>query len=109
MESEQLHQCYVAGEFQTLSIDSTYRMMMALLGQTSYRASKAKKASQAIPAVDMVHALCTIRGKTGAVLRLCPLHSENSENIANMLSDVFSSIQLHQVLHVITDDPSKDK
>ena len=45
MEHDQIHQCYVAGEFQTLNVDSTYRMMMALLGQSSYRSSKKTKAS----------------------------------------------------------------
>eukprot|EP00969_Alexandrium_andersonii_P248836 10996937-Alexandrium_andersonii.AAC.1 len=54
----------------------------------------------------MAHALCTVRGLTGAVLALAPIHSESSKNVASVLESHFTAEQRAAVRHVATDDPS---
>ncbi len=102
-----MEECYMADEFKAISIDCTFRLMFALLGQVSYRAPRAIREEQAIAAADMVHALCSVRGITGAVLALEPLHTESAANIIAMLRRVFLAKHMGRVQFVISDDPSR--
>jgi len=42
-----LRECYLSDEYELLTIDSTYRMMFALMGQCSYRAPRRVRQEQA--------------------------------------------------------------
>ena len=107
MQRDLIQQCYLWNEFATLSIDCTFRLMMALLGQVSYRAPGSVRNEQAIPAGDMLHALCTVRGKFGSVLAMEPISGESAGSMATMLLKVFKHQYLQQVQVVVVDDPSK--
>ena len=60
-----LSTCHRRAEFESLSIDCTFRLMMSLLGQVSYRAPKEVRARQPLSA-EALHAALSARGKTGA-------------------------------------------
>jgi hypothetical protein len=96
-----MEECYMADDFKAISVDCTFRLMFALLGQVSYRTPNAIREEQAIAAADMVHALCSVRGITGAVLALEPLHAESAANIIAMLRRVFLAKHLARVQFVI--------
>jgi hypothetical protein len=53
-----------------------------------------------------VYALLTIRGKTGAVIALQPIKTENTDHVAAAFTECMTVAQRRQVIHVATDDPS---
>ena len=93
-------------EFQSLSIDCTFRMLYSLKGQAPHGAPAATHLLQALPPEEARHALLTVKGSTGAVPLLKPLKSESAEEIRTALEQLFEECK-RQVTHVATDDPGR--
>jgi hypothetical protein len=60
-----------------------------------------------LPQDEAIHAVLTVRGKTGAALALVPLHMENSAEVKDAFLAHMTAAQREQILHVCTDDPSQ--
>jgi methionine synthase II (cobalamin-independent) len=61
---------------------------------------------QALPAEEALHAVCTVRGRTGAVVAIQPVHTESAEELANVLRRSLTDAQRAQVEFVAVDDVS---
>ena len=97
---------FLASCFRHISVDCTFRAAFALIGQCSYRAPKRVRAQQAIPEEEMEHAICTIRGATGAVLEIALIPTESSEAISELCNQWVQEYR-GQVQHITTDNPSR--
>ena len=93
-------------EFQSLSIDCTFRMLYSLKGQAPHGAPAATHLMQALPPEEARHALLTVKGSTGAVLLMKPLQWESAEEIRTALEQLPDECK-RQVTHVATDDPGR--
>ena len=93
--------CHEHSEFESLSIDCTFRLAMSLQGQVSYRAPAAVRLMSALPQDDALHAVLSVRGKTGAVVALVPLYREKSELVRDALQSSLSATHRGQVKHIV--------
>jgi hypothetical protein len=101
-----MQQCEEHTEMQVLSMDCTMRVCMGLLAQATYRHARAIRCVQALPAEEALHAVCTVRGRTGAVVAIQPVHTESAEELANVLRRSLTDAQRAQVEFVAVDDVS---
>ena len=93
-------------EFQSLSIDCTFRMMYSLKGQAPHSAPASTHHDQALPPEEARHALLTVKGATGAVVLMKPLKWESAEEIKEAVAELPAECK-RQVTHVATDDPGR--
>ncbi|CAE7836609.1 unnamed protein product [Symbiodinium sp. CCMP2592] len=94
-------------EWHYVSMDATIKVCLKLLGQESYRASKARRDAAPFGDDTAWRRILTVRGRTGAVLLLQPLQNESSEQLVDVLKDNFTVDQLGRIVHVATDSPSE--
>ena len=99
--------CRKHGEFESLSIDCTFRMMMSLQGQAPYRAPRALRMLSALPADEAKHVVLSVLGKTGGLVALAPLGAESGPCVQQALEERLPQSCRDQVKHVCSDDPSK--
>jgi hypothetical protein len=78
MRSDSVEECEKANEFQSLSLDVTYKLCLPLLGQTRFRAKKSERASQALPMSEHKIGVASVRGRTGAVVALATVKADNA-------------------------------
>ncbi len=107
MFSTLLEECWRHGEFESLSVDCTFRMLMSLQGQASYRAPRSVRLMSALPEAEALHATMTIRGKTGAVCALVPIHGESAPHMKQAMVERITRKHRLQVKHIASDDPSR--
>ena len=93
-------------EFESVSIDCTFRSLYSLKGQAPHTAPRSTQQAQALDPETALHALCTVKGATGGVLLLSPLRTEGASYICEEIGR-WSEEERHQVRHVATDDPSR--
>ena len=104
--ADMMRECVAHQEFRYIAMDGTIRCAMRLKGQASYRCSADVRNEAAIPDAEAVRRVLTVRGRTGAVLSMQPVASENAENVREHLSKLLSTDVLDQVEAVATDMPS---
>ena len=92
-------------EFESISIDCTFRALYSLKGQARHTAPRPVHQSQALDPDKAVHALLSVKGVMGSVLSLSPIHTEGASYIRDELGR-WSGEERLQVRHVATDDPS---
>lgn len=92
-------------EFLCLSIDATLKVCMNVQGQANYRASAQVRNAACFDDQNSSRRVLTIRGRTGAVLGILPVPSEESPKIRECLAKVFSTQALSQVRYLATDNP----
>jgi hypothetical protein len=93
-------------EYIAISIDATMRSCMSILGQAHHRASREIKAQSAIGEKDSLKRVITVRGRTGAVLLMLAVKSDNAEETALAISENFSITACGQVKYIAVDNPS---
>lgn len=93
-------------EFIALSVDATLKICMVVQGQASYRAPAVVRNEACINDDESLRRVLTIRGRTGAVIAIVPLRSEDAPAVAEALSVSLSPVALRQVKHVSTDSPT---
>ena len=93
-------------EFLCLSIDATLKVCMTVQGQANYRASAQTRNAACFDDEHSLRRVLTIRGRTGAVLGMVPVPSEESPKIKESLRNLFSNQALFQVRYLATDNPS---
>ena len=65
-----------ADELAYISFDATFRCCLSICGQASYRAPRAVRENAAFTDADSVRRVFTARGRTGAVIGMIPIASE---------------------------------
>jgi hypothetical protein len=93
-------------EFTSLSIDATLRCCMTVMGQASYRDSAANRADAAFDDATSLRRVLSIVGRTGSVVGLVPIASENSDIVSKALEDTLSMVARNQVKYIFCDCPS---
>ena len=93
-------------EFLCLSIDATLKVCMTVQGQANFRASAQTRYAACFDDEHSLRRVLTIRGRTGAVLGMVPVPSEESPKIKESLRNLFSNQALFQVRYLATDNPS---
>ena len=93
-------------EFLCLSIDATLKVCMTVQGQANYRASAQTRNAACFDDEHSLRRVLTIRGRTGAVLGMVPVPSEESPKIKESLRNLFCNQALFQVRYLATDNPS---
>ena len=101
-----LHECEQANEYRYLSIDATVKCCLSLIGQGTYRDSKATRAKAPLADEDPIFKCLTVRGKSGAVLLVTGIQSEASSSIANACKEGITASARNQTVHVASDSPS---
>ncbi|CAE7526256.1 unnamed protein product [Symbiodinium microadriaticum] len=94
-------------ELQAVSIDCTMRCCLPLLGQVHPRSSKEDKERAAFRGEDARTRVMTLRGRTGAVMVLEPIATDESEACVRTMADRIPSRGLGQIQFVRVDNPSK--
>ena len=79
---------------------------MAIKGQANYRSSKAVRDAACFGDNEALRRVLTIRGRTGAVLAIKLIKSEEATEIAQCLEEVMSVSARNQVHYLTTDSPS---
>ena len=78
------------GEMESLSVDTTLRCCLRILGQASYRASAASRAQAAFDDSASKRRALTVRGRTSAVLGIFMLSDEDTASYVDALRSGFS-------------------
>ena len=93
-------------EFRYLSLDATIKCCMGILGQESYRCSKAKRNDAPFDDETALRRILTVRGSAGAVLAMIAVASEKAETVCDALSENLPAAGLNQVECVASDNAS---
>jgi len=78
-------QCHRFNEYMYLQMDCTVRVAFNIRGQGSYRDSCESRALEAFGDDEALHRACVVRGRTGAVLHLDLVASEESSKLVDAL------------------------
>jgi len=106
LEDQRL-ECEAHQEFHSLTMDCTYKICAPLMGQAKFRAKREIRESQALPLEEAKIAVCTGRGRTGALLLAQLVGAEGAIDYAGALTKQFTPSQLAQIVHIGVDDPSR--
>ena len=94
-------------EFETLTMDATVKVCLAIMGQASGANIRKNADAAAMPEEAHLRRLVTVRGRSGSVLALRLVREEAGLDIAAQLKEWFSSEQLAQVKFIGVDQPSR--
>ena len=98
---------YVAGEeYESISLDATLKVCLAIKGQAHYRCSQAERQQAAFGDSESLRRVLTARGRTGAVLLMTAISSESAPDLAAALNSQWVPQAKQQVKFVATDSPS---
>ena len=94
-------------EFETLTMDGTVKVCLAIMGQASGASIRKDADAAAMPEEEHLRRLVTVRGRSGSVLALRLVREEAVFDIAAQLRECFTPEQLAQVKFVGVDQPSR--
>ena len=106
LRTQKMLEASAVNEWESISIDATYKLMLRVIGQSNYIAKRTTREQQAIADKDAKYCLFTVRGRTGLVAGLQPMRYENSRTVQLALQDIFDETKLATIKHVASDDPS---
>ena len=91
-----------------VAMDGLIRPARRLQGQADYRASKQRRNEAPIGDEDAIRRLVNVRSRTGAVLAILPISSnERPDEIAGKLQEALPRSVLEQIRTIATDNPSQ--
>ena len=99
-------QLLAINEFETLSLDGTVKMCLAIMGQAGSASIRKDADAAAMPEEAHLRRLITVRGRSGSVLAMLLVREEAGFEIAAQLRECFTPEQLAQVKFVGVDNPS---
>ena len=102
-----LAECQSHGEMRSLSVDGTFKICFAVLGQASFMERPRIREKQATPDKDAKCRILTVRGITSAVLANELVRDESAVEVSRVFTKLLTSEQRAQVEHVATDTPSR--
>ena len=88
-------------------MDGTFRACLPILGQGKFSDPEHVRASFPFHGKEACTRVVTLRGRSGAVLGMEPVHSESGADLRACLLKALPEEALQQVQHVATDNPSK--
>ena len=100
-------ECVDNEELETLCIDCTLRAARKIKGQADYRSPKAIRELAVYPDAVALRRICTVRGRTAAVILIALVRGENTEDIVDLLARELSESDRAQVRNIFSDMPSK--
>ena len=100
-------ECVDNEELETLCIDCTLRAARKIKGQADYRCPKAIRELAVYPDAVAFRRICTVRGRTAAVILIYLVRGENTEDIVDRLARELSESDRAQVRNIFSDMPSK--
>ena len=106
MLTQLLEQCFRFDEFMYLQMDCTVRVAFNIRGQASYRASKDVRNCAAIKDDEALRRVLAVRGRTGAVVHLDLVASEESSKLVGALVSSINEAHRRQTVIIATDNPS---
>ena len=106
MLTQLLEQCFRFDEFLYLQMDCTVRVAFNIRGQASYRASKEVRNCAAIKDDEALRRVLAVRGRTGAVVHLDLVASEESSKLVGALVSSINEAHRRQTVIIATDNPS---
>ena len=98
--------CLAHDEFVHLTMDATIRCARRVKGQADYRASKERREAALFGDEVALRRVLSVRGRTGAVLGLWLLPTEDTDSICAGFRREFSIQMLNQCESLATDCPS---
>jgi hypothetical protein len=109
--AQRLRQSYLTSmvaneELESLSIDSTMRVTMSIMGQAHWRSAKSDRKDAAIAEKDSFRRVLTVRGRTGGVIAMCALHQDNVASVCACLASAIPLDARQGVRFIAVDDPS---
>ena len=72
-------------ELTHCQFDATVKVMMNIKGQGNYRTYKRLKHKQPLPDKEALYRIGCMRGVTGAVRIVAPIHDEGSDTICKLM------------------------
>ena len=81
-------------EMEHPQFDATAKVMMQIKSQGNYRTSKILKMSQALPDEQALYRIGCLKGTTGAVRVVMPIHDEGSDTIYRLLQAELSDEEI---------------
>ena len=106
LERSFLKECYENEEFMYLAVDATVRVAFNIKGQASYRAPKDEKAHAAIADSESLRRVFAARGRTGAVICMDLVRTEDASDVAKVLQSSVPAEYRRQTTVLATDNPS---
>ena len=73
------------GEYRAISMDTTVKACLKIIGQESYRKSKTIRAAAPFDGQDAIRHVLSMRGRTGAVLILAGLSKDDAHTVVACL------------------------
>ena len=105
--SSLLEQMQEADEFQTLGIDGTVKVSLAIMGQAPVSVQGTKRKASAFAENECYRKVVSVVGRTGCLLALRMVREESADEIGQELRRCFTDEQLGQVRYVGADNPSR--
>ena len=99
-------ECVDNEELETLCIDCTLRAARQIKGQADDRSPKAVRELAVYPDAVALRRICTVRGRTAAVILISLVRCENAEDIVDLLARELSESDRAQVRNIFSDMPS---
>ena len=93
-------------EFETLAMDGTVKVCLAIMGQAGAAAIREDACAAAMTEEEHFRRLVTVRGRSGAVLALRLVREESSVDVAKNFQECFTLEQREQVRFMSVDNPS---
>ena len=100
-------ECVDNEELECICVDCTLRVARRIQGQADYRLPKAVRESAVFPDAVALKSICTVRGRTAAVIGIWLARGENTEYIVDRLARELSVSYRAQVRNIFSDMPSK--
>ena len=79
-----LAECVSHGEFTAISIDSTFRLCLSIMGQLPFNMSKESRQNVAFKHDESIRRVITVRGKAGTVVAMFGAPGEGGEGAADL-------------------------
>ena len=92
-----LNMCHDGGEFEYLSVDSTFKPTFPLVGQAPSNCSNKIKQKQAVPYNEQLHTVHIVRGSCGSALLAHPMMSESISADGPLYASTFTETQRDSV------------
>ena len=103
-----LQECVRHQDCNHAAMDGLIRPARQLQGQADYRASKQRRNEAPIGDEDAIRRLVNVRSRTGAVLAILPISSnERPDEIAGKLQEALPRSVLDQIRTIAMDNPSQ--
>lgn len=93
-------------EMECLSIDTTMKIAMTLMGQAHWRADHSTKQKAVVPEVESIRRVLTVRGRTGGVITMTSYKQDDNTDTERICSCLTAALPLRarQLVRFVSSD-----